>query len=147
MDRDRFARLAKSVAATASRRAAFGLAGALGLSTLGSAKARKRKKKKCRRCGDSGPSPTLWAVVDTDGTLIRGNGATGSDHDATFGTYTVTFERDVDQCAYAVTLEGEDGFSFISTPSSERPPDVVTVAIRDDGGGPRDIRFHLLVTC
>jgi hypothetical protein len=147
MDRDSFTRLANSVAATASRRTAFGLAGALGLSTLDTAKARKRKKKKCKRCSNNGANSTLWAVVDTDGTLLRSKGATESDHDATFGIYSVAFERDVNLCAYAVTLEDEDGFAFIVTPSSEQPPNVIEVAIRDDDGGPRDIRFHLLVTC
>jgi hypothetical protein len=147
MDRDRIAHFAKSVAATASRRAAFGLAGAMGLGTLRTASARKRKKKKCKRCGDSGANSTLWAVVDLDGTLIRGKGATESDHDATFDTYTVAFNRDVDQCAYAVTLEDEDGLAFILTPTSEQPPNVVALATRDDNGSPRDIRFHLIVTC
>jgi hypothetical protein len=148
MDRDRVTRLANTVAATASRRAAFGLAGVMGLSTLRTANARKRKKKKCKRCGDSGASSTLWAVVETDGTLMRGKGATGSEHDGSFvGLYTVAFERDVDQCAYALTLEEEDGLAFIGTPSAAQPPNVVTVVTRDDNGSPRDIRFHFIVTC
>ncbi len=48
----------------------------------------------------------LWAVVNPDGTLARGSGATASGRAAGFaaGVYTVTFNRNVTQCAYMATI-------------------------------------------
>ena len=48
----------------------------------------------------------LWAVVNPDGTLARGSGATASGRAAGFaaGVYTVTFNRNVTQCAYTATI-------------------------------------------
>jgi hypothetical protein len=48
----------------------------------------------------------LWAVVNPDGTLARGSGATASGRAAGFaaGVYTVTFNRNIAQCAYVATI-------------------------------------------
>lgn len=44
----------------------------------------------------------LWAVVNANGTLARGSGATGATKPAT-GTYVVTFDRDISACSYTAT--------------------------------------------
>jgi hypothetical protein len=48
----------------------------------------------------------LWAVVNPDGTLARGSGATASGRAAGFaaGVYAVTFNRNVTGCAYVATI-------------------------------------------
>jgi hypothetical protein len=48
----------------------------------------------------------LWAVVNPDGTLARGSGATASGRASGFaaGVYTVTFNRTIAQCAYTATI-------------------------------------------
>ena len=48
----------------------------------------------------------LWAVVNPDGTFARGSGATASGRAAGFaaGVYTVTFTRNIAQCAYVATI-------------------------------------------
>ena len=45
----------------------------------------------------------LSAVVDTDGTLVRGSGATSSIN-ANPGSYRVIFKRNVRQCTYVATI-------------------------------------------
>src|SRR5215210_6658080 len=52
---------------------------------------------------------TLWAVVDADGTLVRGKGVTGNNKLGT-GTYGFFFNRNVEGCAWVATLrEGNAG--------------------------------------
>lgn len=48
----------------------------------------------------------LWAVVNPDGSLSRGSGATASARAAGFaqGVYTVTFNRNITNCAYVATI-------------------------------------------
>jgi hypothetical protein len=48
----------------------------------------------------------LWAVVNPDGTFARGSGATASGRATGFeaGVYTVTFNRNVAQCAYVASI-------------------------------------------
>ena len=48
----------------------------------------------------------LWAVVNPDGTLARGSGATASARAAGFaaGVYAITFNRNVAGCAYVATI-------------------------------------------
>jgi hypothetical protein len=54
-----------------------------------------------------------WAVVASNGTLVRGAGATGASKPAT-GTYVVTFSRDISACSYTATsLDTASGSSAI----------------------------------
>jgi hypothetical protein len=56
--------------------------------------------------GPPGPASTaLWAVVDVEGTLFRGSGVTGVQHNTT-GEYTVTFNRSVADCAAVASTGG-----------------------------------------
>jgi hypothetical protein len=77
--------------------------------------------------GDKGdPATKLWAVVTTDGTtatLVRGSGATGAEQSSP-GFINVTFNQNVDACAYLVTT-GRDDFSL--------PPRGGATADRDPG--------------
>jgi len=50
------------------------------------------------------PTPAvLWAVVDNTGTLVRGEGVTGTSREAA-GQYTVDFSVDIDECSYQVSI-------------------------------------------
>jgi hypothetical protein len=94
----------------------------------------------------------LWAVVNTDGTLARGRGATSADSLGVDGQYEVVFNRNVAGCAYAATL----GDAAASTGAEG----VVTVAPRDGNANAvfvqtfdvltsteADLPFHLVVFC
>jgi hypothetical protein len=52
-----------------------------------------------------GHDAPLWAVVNSNGTLVRGVSVTQTSRIDT-GDYRVTFNRDVSGCAYAATLAG-----------------------------------------
>jgi hypothetical protein len=56
--------------------------------------------------GPAGPPAAAgWAVVDSDGTLYRGNGVTGVQHNLD-GQYTVVFNRSVAECAAVASTGG-----------------------------------------
>lgn len=63
---------------------------------------------------DSGDfhTPRLWAVIGSDGALLRGNGVTAVDHDIHHpacdkgGCSEVVFDQDISQCAYLATAGG-----------------------------------------
>jgi hypothetical protein len=94
----------------------------------------------------------LWAVVNVDGTLARGRGATSSDSLGVDGQYEVAFNRNVSNCAYVATL----GDATASTGAEG----VVTVAPRDGNanavfvqtfdvltGTETNLPFHLVALC
>ncbi|MGH2980158.1 MAG: hypothetical protein ACRDLQ_11070 [Solirubrobacterales bacterium] len=92
----------------------------------------------------------LWAVVGSDGTLTRKNGAASSSRVAA-GEYEVAFGGDVRQCAYNATIAtgdaseapgGEVGASHRSGNAN-----AVHVVTRDSGGVKADRPFHLTVNC
>jgi hypothetical protein len=95
----------------------------------------------------------LWAVVD-DGTgaLVRGKGATAAAKLEAPGRYTVTFERDVSGCAYAVTPAdpgtGEPPLGLLGAATTAGEPRSVTVRTADPAGKDvTTIPFQLVVTC
>jgi hypothetical protein len=119
----------------------------------------------------------LWAVVNPDGTLARGSGATAAGRAAgpNFGSgvYTVTFNRNITQCAFTVstgasgttppTLSGE-ALAYTNPAASGQVVTVRTFASQADGnagndpgtlsstnpsvdGDEEDRGFHLQVTC
>jgi len=94
----------------------------------------------------------LWAVVNSNGTLARGRGATSAGSLGVDGQYQVIFNRDVAGCAYVATL----GDAVASTGAEG----VVTVAPRSGNangvfvqtynvltGTEADLPFHLAVLC
>ncbi|MDD7942405.1 hypothetical protein PHK61_28715 [Actinomycetospora lutea] len=99
----------------------------------------------------SGCACALFAVVNADGTLARGFGATSAQRLGQ-GAYEVIFNRSVRNCAYLGTigLSGDVG----SSPSGE-----ITVVGRNgndrgvflttatSAGSPTDAGFHLAVHC
>lgn len=99
--------------------------------------------------GDIGPpgaSLALWAVVDSGGNLVRGSHAVSSSISPLGGTYTVTFDQDVDRCAYLATLYG-DASSGEILPSHFVSGPAVTVQTFTPSGNPAPHTFHLAVLC
>jgi hypothetical protein len=97
------------------------------------------------------PIPTLWAVVNSDGTLARGFHAASATHLAT-GTYQVTFDRDVTACAYTATI-GLSGTSGSSSPGEITVvgragiPNALFIQTFDSAGALSDRGFHVHTNC
>jgi uncharacterized coiled-coil protein SlyX len=105
--------------------------------------------------------PTLFALVNSDGTLRASNGVLFSDHarDSSShpftGLYTVFFTRDVSLCAVTATAEPEYNgritaningtFRGISNPFFR--PNEFLVSFFDEDGNFIDVRFNLVVAC
>jgi hypothetical protein len=89
---------------------------------------------------------TLWAVVNPDGTLVRGKGVTSISKPAT-GEYEVKFRQDVSRCAYSATFDHASGFIFISLRDSNIGAREVGVTTTDRGAVVRNSPFHLVVNC
>jgi hypothetical protein len=104
--------------------------------------------------GLPGQSATkLWAVVHTDGTtasLVRGSGATAVIQ-TDVGFINVTFNQNVDSCAYLVTT-GLDNFTKPPTggATADRDPaapKTVYVQTFDLAGTPKALDYFLAVFC
>lgn len=110
--------------------------------------------------GPAGPAGTpatkLFAVVDSNGTLARGSGATEATSVGT-GEYTVRFNQNVRGCAYVATIG-------LSASEGTSPSGEITVAGEFGGGDPAAVNgvfvstrsstgasanrgFHLAVFC
>jgi hypothetical protein len=63
------------------------------------------------------PAAVLWAVVESDGTLVRSSNAVAATDQPGFGQYTVTFNQNVRACVYIATL-GLTGSAFTAPPGS-----------------------------
>ena len=90
---------------------------------------------------------TLWAVVQSDGSLVRGKGATSINSKVSTGEYEVKFKQDVSRCAYSATFDHTSGFIFISLRDSSIGAREVGVTTTDRGAVVRDSPFHLVVNC
>jgi hypothetical protein len=91
---------------------------------------------------------TLWAVVNSDGTLARGKGATSINKPTgTTGEYEIKFKQDVSRCAYSATFDHSSGFIFISLRDSSIGAREVGVTTTDRNAVVRDSPFHLVVNC
>lgn len=96
----------------------------------------------------------LWAVVNLDGSLARGNGATSAYSLEVDGQYEVVFNRNVASCSFvasggeATNLSPDDAVVFTVAPSQTN---VNTVFVQEwDGILGRDSYssgFHLIVAC
>lgn len=95
--------------------------------------------------------PSAAAVVDADGTLARGIGATGASRVGT-GSYTVTFTNASlsTSCAYVASI-GLSATSGISDPGTVSVAavsgDTVSVLTYDQHAEPADRGFHVYVAC
>lgn len=95
----------------------------------------------------------LSAVVEADGTLVRGCHATSaSKGDVPVGSYVVTFDRDIRRGAYvgSVGMPGAAGISPAGTVTVVgRAGDTraVYIAMYDEDGNRVDRAFHLIVAC
>lgn len=99
------------------------------------------------------PPPALssgWAVVDSSGTLLRGETAQSVTHNAT-GTYVVDFAHTVKNCAYTASVgDGSSGTpppGYVTIAGANGDVQGVYVAVFDRHGHAADIGFHLNVRC
>lgn len=103
--------------------------------------------------GTHGPCPSLWAVVNSAGSIARAGcvGVTSSESSPTSGEYTVVFPKNVASCAYVANV-GNAGFGllpnsgFVSVEPGSSADDVFVVT-HDFSGVPTPENFHLVVTC
>jgi hypothetical protein len=100
---------------------------------------------------DDDDGGTLYAVVDSNGTLARGRRAVSATRLAT-GAYEVVFRRDVRRCAYVATigLSGSAGSSLpgeITVVGRAGNDRAVFVTTHSSGGALADLGFHLAVHC
>jgi hypothetical protein len=93
----------------------------------------------------------MWAVVDTDGGLIRSTaGITGSSRSTT-GKYLVSTNRDLSSCYSLASLGGDDEDVGLVGDISTNPisGDTHTVFVRTgtEGAGNSDRQFTILIRC
>lgn len=92
----------------------------------------------------------LWAVVEADGTLARGNRVVTTGPLSGDG-YEVIFDRPVDGCSYQATLGnsdlGEPAAGSIGVAPRLTGPNGVYVITYDDTGAVTQRSFHLNVVC
>lgn len=94
-----------------------------------------------------------WAVVETNGTLVRGRNVVRSTRLAT-GQYEVIFTDDISQGAYVATIgrpgiatepAGQIGVALRCCLAGAEVNKGVWVDTHDSGGGWSDRAFHLIV--
>jgi hypothetical protein len=88
-----------------------------------------------------------WAIVQANGTLVRGVNATSSAKLAT-GNYEVVFNRDVSQCAYQATISDSTLPAEIGAqPRTGNANAVFVTTWGASPANPADKPFHLSVIC
>ena len=93
-----------------------------------------------------------WAVVASNGTLSRGSGVSSVTHVGT-GTYRVTFNQDVTNCAYVATVGStgtglpSEGRFVVTARESGNPNAVAVGTLYRNGTSYEDNPFHLAVAC
>ena len=93
----------------------------------------------------------LWAVVSSDGRLVRDKGARDANR-LSRGHYEVIFERNVRSCVYVASIglpgaEGESSPGLISTAGRNGARNGVFLDTRNSSGGRASRGFHLVVNC
>jgi hypothetical protein len=98
---------------------------------------------------------TLWAVVENNGTLVRGHGVLQSFDFGTAGAFEIVFTRNIDQCAYTATVwdstagrgntapAGEVGVKPLST----SPSNGLSITTRDSAGTAVERDYIVVVHC
>lgn len=101
---------------------------------------------------DTGCACTLWAVVNTNGALLRNFRAIAATR-VGLGNYRVRFNRNVTQCSYQATIGlpgvgGPPPAGEISVARANGFPDgVIVTTYLSSGAGFVDRPFHLAVHC
>jgi hypothetical protein len=89
----------------------------------------------------------MSAIVDYQGTLVSGAGATAASRTSQ-GQYTVTFERDVSACSFAATSTFQSEMIGASADSAANVARVYsTFPMNGGGASASDSGFNLLVFC
>ena len=93
----------------------------------------------------------LWAVVETDGTLVRGSRVVSAANFAG-SQYEVIFNRDVTGCAFIAVI-GSPGSAVFPAPGGAEvagrsgKPNGVAIQTFNSAGAPAQRPFHLQVLC
>jgi Tfp pilus assembly protein FimT len=97
--------------------------------------------------GDKGePATRLWAVLNADGSLVRGSGvAATSKLGAPAGSYEVLFSRDVTTCSYQATQSVIQGETLVQPRTGKA--NGVFVGTFTSAGASADRGVHLAVFC
>jgi len=92
----------------------------------------------------------LFALVAGDGQLVRGRGVATAAR-VSVGSYTVSFDRDVNSCVYIAIVGGRGGVPpeprFITTDLGGSMKTVIVEAWSIDARSHADTSFHLMVRC
>jgi hypothetical protein len=97
--------------------------------------------------GESGqPSNVMWAKINTSGEVVNGEGV--SDDELTgAGTYKVSFDQDVSQCAVVATEnEGTSNEHFVSLVEQQGGNKALVVLINNSGGNVTG-GFSIIAVC
>jgi hypothetical protein len=98
----------------------------------------------------AGSNISGWAVVDSDGTLVRKLNAVAATR-LSQGNYLVEFNSKLNRCAFTATIghpgTGTAPAGFITTASFNGIPRAVYVQTQDTTGAIADRPFHLEVSC
>lgn len=94
----------------------------------------------------------LWAVVWGGPSILRGKGAVGVQFEGVNWAYRVTFDRDVSQCSYGVTMSQPNSASpeqvgMANVSSYNGDPKAVIVRTRDHDGVGDPKGFTVQVWC
>lgn len=92
---------------------------------------------------------TLWAVVNSNGTLNRGSRVTSVGHIGG-GIYEVIFNRDVSGCAYVGAISDPGfgaAFGFFSASKRGGQPNGIFIETTNAAGTVADQPFHVAVFC
>lgn len=110
-----------------------------------------RARRATRAVVDKGPCRDCFAVVDVDGTLVRGRRVKRVTHIG-HGIYVVRFNREISTCTWQATI-GYPGFianpgpGFISVTGRFGTNDSLYVATYDATGRAENKPYHIVVTC
>jgi hypothetical protein len=88
----------------------------------------------------------IWAHVSSDGSLIGGSRVSSVTR-AAIGNFEVDFDRDVSNCAYAVTPIPDDIAEAAAEPVANDPDGVLVVFGDASNQTTVDAEFYLTVTC
>jgi hypothetical protein len=92
----------------------------------------------------------LWAVVQADGTLVRGRGVVSASTPFT-GIYNIIFDQNVEECSFAAMLarpaDAETGPGEIDAAMLFSDPNGVYLRTHNSSGTNTAYDFHLALTC
>jgi len=93
------------------------------------------------------PTNVMWAKIGAEGTIEEGHGVTEV-KDSGKSPYTVTFEKDVTNCAVTATNNGTVGGGVTDTKTGGGSgPDNAVVFIEDKEAKPLESRFSIIAVC